>query len=448
MKTNEFISEDHARRILEEVKDLRDYKSGGRWRSALSDNPKRLTLHGSKTRSTSRRWTPAVEELKRILEEETGRTFNFALINHYDNGKDGIAFHSDNLRNSVHGTIASVSLGATRTFRVRHKLTGDVTDVELEHRDLFVFDEEWNAAHWHGIPPQKGAGYRCNLTFRCVSESMVRGPPAKLFAVPKSECDAIIREYGIKFVAPKDLRAGDVALKRWGNAGSLKVLKTRDEISDFQKNGRMEKGPFGLSDLFIRCDNKTRKRIQTIVCPMMKHYFPTGPMLTPISVTISQICGILRDGFMRCGYPVVDATPLAEPIPISAYGASPFIKDALDGMRGLKLHYPFSRYLLGGSPGFERYPRKTIETRTHIKFNLCGQTFAIVETQGNTKFGKKTIGGKGARIIGTVTFADKRILYGVQEHLDADASRHLLDEKIQVMGFEYDEEACAFTKTE
>ena len=326
MKTREFITESHANRILSEVKDLRDYKSGGRWRAALSDDPSRLALHGSKTRSTSRNWTPAVEELKRILESHTGVRFNFVLINHYEDG-NGIAYHSDNLRNSIHGTIASISLGATRTFRVRHKLTGEVSDIPLEHRDLFVFDEKWNTDHWHGIPVEKNSKYRCNLTFRYVSENMVRGPPAKLFSVSGDELKAIVRDFGIQFVAPKDLKIGDVALKRWGSAGKLCILNDADDVSHYQRN-RMEKSALDLTDLFIRCDKPTLRRFETIVCPMMKHYFPSGPMLNPVPVTHYQVAGILRGGFIRCGYHVAEATSLRIPISISAGGSSPFISNA------------------------------------------------------------------------------------------------------------------------
>ena len=445
MKQSEFITESHAARILSEVKHFRDYKSGGRWRAALSDDPDTLALHGSKTRSTSRSWTPAMAELRRTLEQHTGKKFNFCLINHYDDAK-GIAYHSDNLRNSVHGTIASVSIGATRTFRVRHKLTGTVTDIPLRHRDLFVFDEQWNADHWHGIPVEKNAAYRCNLTFRCVSERIVREPPEKLFNVSEDEVKKIMDEFGVQFIAPKDLEIGDVALKRWGSAGKLRIVKSRKDIAELQMN-RMGKSALQLTDLYIRCDRNTLRRIQSIVCPMLKQYFPSGPMFTPVPITHNQCLGILRDGFIRCGYTVKEASSLRVPISVSASVSSPFISNAYRGMNALKLHYPFSRYLLGGLPGFEQYPRKSIETRSHIQFDLSGKKFAIVETQGKTKYGKENIRGTGARIIGTVMFAEERIFYGCQAHLDADEKKHLLSSTTTIEGYEFENFQCCFLKT-
>ncbi len=46
-----------------------------------------------------------------------------------------------------------------------------------------------------------------------------------------------------------------------------------------------------------------------------------------------------------------------------------------------------------------------------------------------------------------VTFADFRILYGLQKHLDADAERHLLSSSTQLDGYFYDSDECAFKKT-
>ena len=81
MHRKNYVSAEHAERILcgEGPTRLQEWR-----RVALSDDPERLTLLGSKTQSTSRRWTPAVEELKNSLEQTLGVSFNFALINHYD----------------------------------------------------------------------------------------------------------------------------------------------------------------------------------------------------------------------------------------------------------------------------------------------------------------------------------------------------------------------------
>ncbi|RVD82600.1 uncharacterized protein DFL_007022 [Arthrobotrys flagrans] len=56
------------------------------------------------------------------VERESGETFNFALVNYYADCRDGIAYHSDD--ESFLGpnpTIASLSLGTTRDFLMKHK---------------------------------------------------------------------------------------------------------------------------------------------------------------------------------------------------------------------------------------------------------------------------------------------------------------------------------------
>ena len=55
--------------LFAELKEIRDYKSGGRWRAAFSDAPGELTLEGSSVPSSSRQWLPHVRELRDRLTE-------------------------------------------------------------------------------------------------------------------------------------------------------------------------------------------------------------------------------------------------------------------------------------------------------------------------------------------------------------------------------------------
>jgi hypothetical protein len=340
--------------------------------------------------------------------------------------------------------VVSVSLGCARTFRVRHKLTGLEEDILLENGDLFVFDEEWNRKNWHAVPKEKDRSYRCNLTFRCVSPTIVRGPPEKLFRVSREEFVDICEAYGVVFVAPDDLREGDVALKRWGNAGHM-VVVTAENIARFKK-GREGKPAFGTSDVFFRCPRKTLRRFREVVCPMLEWYFPRGSLFTPALITHYQIGGMLGATGIRCGYEVLRADPIAEPVRVSAIGSSAFMRRVHGDVDGLKMHYPYSRYLFGGSDRYACCPAKTVETRTHMRFDLSGRTLAVVETQGPTAYGRKHIRASGASVIGVVTFG-KRFLYGVPEHFEADAPRHLVGVK-SLPGYVYDEERCAWKSDE
>ena len=67
-------------------------------------------------------WTPPLLELKRCAEAHAGQAFNSVLLNLYRDGRDSVSWHADNEpglgRNPV---IASLSLGATRRFQLKHR---------------------------------------------------------------------------------------------------------------------------------------------------------------------------------------------------------------------------------------------------------------------------------------------------------------------------------------
>ena len=65
---------------------------------------------------------PKVLQLKRYLEAVTGLVFNAVLINLYRDGLDKMGWHSDDEAElGQKPNIASVSLGAQRSFKLRHK---------------------------------------------------------------------------------------------------------------------------------------------------------------------------------------------------------------------------------------------------------------------------------------------------------------------------------------
>lgn len=49
----------------------------------------------SKTTKYALPWTKELSELKKIVEKETGETFNSCLLNLYHNGGEGMGWHSD-----------------------------------------------------------------------------------------------------------------------------------------------------------------------------------------------------------------------------------------------------------------------------------------------------------------------------------------------------------------
>ena len=98
--------------------------------------------------------------LIQILNEliaETGTQFNSVLLNYYRGGKDSISWHSDNEKElGENPTIASVSFGCERTFKMRrYEDNSDVHNIMLKHGSLLLMDGE-TQHHWqHMIPKQK-----------------------------------------------------------------------------------------------------------------------------------------------------------------------------------------------------------------------------------------------------------------------------------------------------
>ncbi|WP_338846215.1 alpha-ketoglutarate-dependent dioxygenase AlkB [Massilia sp. W12] len=114
-------------------------------------------------------WTPVLAQLRDALMQFTGHAYNSVLLNLYRDGNDAMGMHSDDEpelgRNPL---IASLSLGAPRTFILRHKRDKTLKPVRLrlEHGSLLLMAGP-TQHHWqHGINREADAGPRINLTFR------------------------------------------------------------------------------------------------------------------------------------------------------------------------------------------------------------------------------------------------------------------------------------------
>jgi alkylated DNA repair dioxygenase AlkB len=120
-------------------------------------------------------WTDVLLALRVRLEAATGHPFNGVLCNLYRDGADSMAWHSDDEPElGDRPVIASLSLGATRKFRLRHKRRKDLKVVELPLEDgsLLLMAGE-TQQHWeHEVRKSKAVtAPRINLTFRYVRTS-------------------------------------------------------------------------------------------------------------------------------------------------------------------------------------------------------------------------------------------------------------------------------------
>lgn len=124
----------------------------------------------SKTTKSALPWTNELLELKELIENKTGETFNSCLLNLYHSGEEGMAWHSDGEKDlKKNGAIASLSFGAERKFMFKHKVTKQNVSVQLEKGSLLVMKGE-TQTHWlHRLPPTKKVKIpRINLTFRTI----------------------------------------------------------------------------------------------------------------------------------------------------------------------------------------------------------------------------------------------------------------------------------------
>ncbi len=122
----------------------------------------------SKQKKIASPWSKSVLEIKNNIEKELDIIFNACLLNLYPDGEVGMAWHSDNEPELIpDGIIASISFGATRTFQLKHKQTGEKIDIKLENGSLLLMDME-SQQHWlHQLKKEmKVKEPRINLTFR------------------------------------------------------------------------------------------------------------------------------------------------------------------------------------------------------------------------------------------------------------------------------------------
>ncbi|MDQ2972156.1 MAG: alpha-ketoglutarate-dependent dioxygenase AlkB [Rhodanobacteraceae bacterium] len=126
----------------------------------------------SGTRFSPRPWTSTLSALQERVSNACGADFNSVLANLYRDGQDAMGWHSDD-EPELDSTpvIASLSLGATRRFRLRDKRDPSNTRVlELGHGDLLRMAGATQRHYKHDLPrTRKAVGARINLTFRAIA---------------------------------------------------------------------------------------------------------------------------------------------------------------------------------------------------------------------------------------------------------------------------------------
>lgn len=115
-------------------------------------------------------WTQNLIQLKKLIENISGETYNSCLLNLYHTGAEGMAWHSDAEKDlKKNGAIASFSLGAERKFVFKHKKSKELVSLVLENGSLLLMKAETQNNWLHRLPPTKKINNaRINLTFRTI----------------------------------------------------------------------------------------------------------------------------------------------------------------------------------------------------------------------------------------------------------------------------------------
>ncbi|CAB3707879.1 alpha-ketoglutarate-dependent dioxygenase AlkB family protein [Paraburkholderia rhynchosiae] len=138
--------------------------------TAWQGDPEAVYVY-SGIRNLPQPWTPAVAKLKAAAEATCDARFNSVLLNRYRSGTDSMGWHADREPElGSHPVIASVSLGAARSFDLRHNRTGVVQSFSLKGGSLLVMKGKTQAEWRHRVPKEpRVTGERINLTFRWVT---------------------------------------------------------------------------------------------------------------------------------------------------------------------------------------------------------------------------------------------------------------------------------------
>ena len=120
--------------------------------------------------------------IRNRLAERCQLEFNHVVANLYRSGTDKVGFHADDEPElGYEPLIASLSLGVSRRFVMKHKYKSRKKSINLRHGSLLIMGGACQHRWYHGVPAQPEIkGSRINLTYR-----VLRGEPG--WRAPREE---------------------------------------------------------------------------------------------------------------------------------------------------------------------------------------------------------------------------------------------------------------------
>jgi alkylated DNA repair dioxygenase AlkB len=135
------------------------------------DEPRLTCWYGPRYTYSNIAWpaaemTPMLQKIAEQITAVSKSPYNSVLLNYYRSGNDSMGWHRDNEPEIDPASIASLSFGGVRIFKIRKRKTKDVRTIELSGRDLLLMNnmqDNWE----HCIPKSlRFCEPRINLTFR------------------------------------------------------------------------------------------------------------------------------------------------------------------------------------------------------------------------------------------------------------------------------------------
>src|SRR6516162_4005924 len=129
-----------------------------------------ITYYYSGTKNKALPWTNTLLEIKEKIEAIRGQ-YNYCLLNRYRSGSDSVGLHADD-EPDMGNVIGSLSLGATRTFRIRHNTSRETRTFPVGNGTLIIMAGTMQRFWKHEIPKTtENVGERINLTFRKIEKT-------------------------------------------------------------------------------------------------------------------------------------------------------------------------------------------------------------------------------------------------------------------------------------
>jgi alkylated DNA repair dioxygenase AlkB len=134
---------------------------------AFYSDPSIIYRYSSKTK-IGLTWEEPLIKIKNIIESITKEIYNACLLNLYHDGEESMGWHCDNEKEIVaNSSIASLSIGASRKFAFKHKITKETISIQLENGSLLEMKGTIQKNWLHALPKSKKIkAPRINLTFR------------------------------------------------------------------------------------------------------------------------------------------------------------------------------------------------------------------------------------------------------------------------------------------